>query len=256
MNEDTINEFVLWKPIKVVSVIMYSLVLLMFPFSQFWATIMLFALICFWSRIPALISMFTKEFEVIDFFTVMIAIHVNGLFAAVFGAFLMMFTRIFGPREWFIFTVKNSIGIFIGGLLTPLFYSLTGSALYTMYCFTIVRYILLIITTIIIEPEYLMLEIGISSVAIFMAFFLNTVIMKTFEPVLNRVMASGVVFDWSIFFFATIVIGFFYASSRIAKLLEARRQKRILAGEEPGMKAAFYELDADSKEVPLFVNTV
>jgi hypothetical protein len=256
MSDSIIEEFVLWKPIKVVSVILYALIIIIFPFNGFWATILLFALICFWSRIPAMISVFTKECEVIDFFTVILALDVGGFFAGVFGASLMMFTRIFGPREWFPFTVRNTVGMFLGGVLSPLVYEMCGSTLITMYSFTAIRYVTLIVMCAIFEPEFLMLEIGLSFTNGISAYISNTFLVTLFAKPLAEVVADGAVFDMKLFLIATLVIGGFYAASKVAKWLEVRRMRQIKAGViKPWAKKMIFELDAEVKPMPLFVQT-
>jgi hypothetical protein len=76
-----------------------------------------------------------------------------------------------------------------------------------------------------------------------------------FAVPLNSVLENGVVFNFTLFFFATLVIGFFYVVSRVAKWLEVRRLKKVELGEEPAEKPPFWELDADSRPVPMFVKT-
>ena len=82
---DFIDQFVLWKPLKIVSLITYIIIILLIPISSFWAVIILFGLIHLWSRVPCLICMFTKDLDVVDFFVVMLAINVGGVFGGVFG---------------------------------------------------------------------------------------------------------------------------------------------------------------------------
>lgn len=255
MEEDIINQFVLWKPIKIVSVMIYVIILLVFPFSQFWATIILFGLICFWSRIPCLISMFTKDLEVIDFFVVALALHIGGVFAGIFGAVIMLFSRLFGPNEWYMYTIKDAICLLVCGILTPLIFLIWGSQLYTLYTFTIVRYVLYIILTIILEPEYLTLELGLCAACILEAFLTNTLMDRFFGNALNSVLERGVQFNLTLFFFATVVIGFFYFVSRAAKWLEVRRMKKVEAGLEPEEKPPFWSFDEDAKPIPRFVKT-
>ncbi|MBW2971621.1 hypothetical protein KY359_01165 [Candidatus Woesearchaeota archaeon] len=255
MKEDIINQFVLWKPVKITSVIIYIVILLVFPFSQFWATIILFGLICFWSRIPCLISMFTKDLEVIDFFTVALALHIGGVFAGMFAATIMLFSRLFGPNEWYMYTIKDAISLFVCGVLTPLIFLFWGNQLYTLYTFTIIRYTLFIILTIILEPQYLMLELGLCAACIFEAFLTNTIMNKFFEGPLNSVLENGVVFNFTLFFFATLVVGFFYLVSRIARWLEVRRLAKVESGEEPEQKPPIWMLDAGTKPMPNFVKT-
>jgi len=252
---DIIEQFVLWKPIKITSAIIYALILLLLPFSSFWATILLFALICFWSRIPCLISMFTKDLEVIDFFTVMLAIHVGGVFGGIFGAAIMLFSRIFGPNEWYLYTIKDAIAILVGGLLSPLLFMMLGNPLYTMYCFTLIRYAVYLLLTVVLEPEYLGLELGLCFSGIFIAYFSNTIMMKFFEEPLSKMLAEGVSFDVTLFLFATSVVGFYYIASRVARWFETRRMRKVEEGIEPEKKPPFYMLDAEAKPMPLFVKT-
>jgi hypothetical protein len=253
--DDIINQFVLWKPIKITSAIIYALILILLPFSSFWATILLFALICFWSRIPCLVSVFTKDLECIDFFTVLLAIHVGGVFGGIFGAAIMLFSRIFGPNEWYLYTIKDAIAILIGGLMTPLLFVLLDNPLYTMYCFTLIRYAVYLILTVMLEPEYLGLELGLCFSGIFVAYFSNTIMMTLFAEPLSKMLAEGVTFDITLFIFATSVVGFYYLASRLARWLEARMVKKVEAGLEPQRKPPFYMLDAEAKKMPLFVKT-
>ena len=225
MGNSFIEQFVLWKPVKIVSVILYIIVVLLLPISKFWAAIMLLALICFWSRIPGLISPFLKELEVVDFTTCMIAMNLGGLFAGIFGSMMFLIPRIFGPREWYLFTLKNSAGIFVAGLLTPIVFQSLGNPLYTMYCFTIIRYIVLIGLTVFVEPEGLMIEIGYSSCNMFGAYISNTLLMKYFEGPLNNMFDNGVNFDLSVFLFISAVIGSFYGATRLAKWIENFKMK-------------------------------
>ncbi len=225
MEDDLINQFVLWKPIKYVSALIYILILLLLPINTFWSVIMLFGLIAFWSRIPCMISAFTKDLEVVDFFTVLIAIHVGGLFGGLFGLTIMFFSRIFGPREWFLYTLKDALSIFVGGLLSPWLYALWGNnALYTIYTFTVIRYVMYLLLTLILEPEVIGMEIGISISSIFVAYISNTLVMKFFEKTLSKVFENGTQFSLELFIFSTAIVGFFYGVSRFARWLEARKQ--------------------------------
>lgn len=253
MEEDFINKYVLWKPVKIVSVIIYILILLIYPLSSFWSAILLFALICFWSRIPCLISAFTKDLEVVDFFTVMLAIHLGGVFGGVFGAAILLFSRIFGPNEYIMYTIKDSICILIGGLLSPLFFSMTGgNPLYTLYLFTAVRYAGYLVLTLAIEPQFFGLEIGYCAAGIVVAYLSNTIIMNFFEAPLSNAFEDGLRFDLTMFIFATALIGFFYGASRFAKWLEQRQTEKAKAEGGVYEKHPFYMLDADARKVPLF----
>jgi len=217
---DLFEDVILWKPLKVVSIMIFLLVIVLLPFSQFWSVIVLFGLICLWSRVPSLASMFTKDFDVVDFFVVMLAIHVGGFFGGVFGFIVMMFSRLFGPNEYFLYTLKDSLGIMIAGFLTPLFYSVTGSALVSLYAFTVVRWVIYLGLTTVLDPEYMALELGLCSLGTLTSYLYNTFVMKTFEGALLGVFAGGVHFSLGLFIVATGVIGGFYLVGKGAKFLE------------------------------------
>ena len=216
------DQYVLWEPLKLVSFIAYILLIIVLPFSSFWSVIILFGIICLWSRVPCLISKFTKDLDVIDFFVVMLAIHVGGFFGGFFGFSIMLFSRLFGPNEWYLYSIKDAIGMFFAGLLTPWFYSLFGSALYALYAFTFVRWTIYIILTVIIEPEYLGLEISLCSVGSIKSYLYNTLVMKSFEGHLKKVFMGGVNFSVGLFLFATGVIAFFVLLSKFAKWVEKK----------------------------------
>jgi hypothetical protein len=215
-----LDEIVLWKPLKAVSLMIYTIVILLIPISQFWSVIILFALICLWSRLPCLVSMFTKDLDVIDFFVVMLAINIGGLFAGIFGLIIMLFSRIFGPHEYFLYTVKDSISLLICGCLTPAIYAGLGSMLYTFYAFTIIRYILYVILTLIIEPENIALELGLCLMDLPKVYLYNTFIMSSFEGLLMTVFEGGVHFSLGLFLFATGIVGFFFFLGKIGGLFE------------------------------------
>ena len=256
MDDDFINQFVLWKGVKIVSLVAYVLILLAFPFSSFWATIILFALIAFWSRVPAMISMFTKEVEVLDFFTVLLAIHVGGIFAGLFGAAIMLFSKLFAPNEWYLYTIKDAASFFVCALITPLVYAASGSTLTTIYVFMIVRFSVYMVLTVILEPEYIMLELGLCTAGILVGGIYNTFIMKSFEGLVAPMIEEGVKFSFSLFLVATLVVGGFYLLSKAAKWLEARRMKRVEAGLEDEYKPPIWEMDAESRGTPVFVRTI
>jgi hypothetical protein len=217
---DYINELVLWKPLKITTIVMLVFVVILLPFSGFWAVMMLFAIICLWSRVPCLLSMFTKDLDVVDFFVVMLAINVGGVCGGVFGIFIMLFSRIFGPNEWYLYTIKDGISIMICGFLTPWFYAMTGSVLYTFYIFTMLRWILFLLLTIVLEPEAMGLELSLCSIGILKSYVYNTFIAKTFEVPLAKVFEGGVHFSFGLFAVTLAIIAVCLSIGKFGKWLE------------------------------------
>lgn len=64
-----------------------------------------------------MILRFTKDFDIGDFFAVMIAINVSGIQGAIFGASLLWFSRIFSIEESF--EVTKTLEFLIWVLLYP-----------------------------------------------------------------------------------------------------------------------------------------
>lgn len=175
-----------------------------------YATFLLFAYIALWSRIPCMVSDFTKDLDVIDFFAVLIATQLNstfsGLYAAIFSVIVMMFSRIFGPDEDIMITLIESISFFIGSLLTPVIYHLTGHNLFlTLIFFTVQRYLYGMIIVIFFMRNLLFL----ATLSIFLgfpiAYIMNKITTLVFGPFLSSVFETGFAFNLPLFIFATIL---------------------------------------------------
>ena len=187
------------------------------------ATILMFSIVCLWSRVPALISAFTKDLEVIDFFTVYVALSMGGWVGGLFGAANMLFSRLYGPLEWPWYTVKDAISLFICGLATPIVYTWTGgNILITMYSFTAIRYASYLILTVFLEPGALMLEIGICSVSVFVAILSNTITVSIFGAVISSILDTGLQVNLTLIGFIIAILGLAFFS----KLLLAMGQNK------------------------------
>ena len=173
-----------------------------------------------------MISNFTKDLEVIDFFTVLLSIHIGGVNGGLFGFSTMLFSRLFGPREWLPFTIKDSVSLFIGGVATPLVYLLTGhNILYTLYAFTIIRYTVYLILTHFFEHDAMRVELGYSLVGLPVGLISNTIMDRLFSSKLDRLLENGLKLDWGVLLFCTAIIAGTILFSRGMAWIEARRQK-------------------------------
>jgi hypothetical protein len=222
-------EIIRMRPLKIATAIMFVLSLGLIPFHPLAATLLMFSIICLWSRIPALISAFTKDLEVIDFFTVFIALNIGGVAGGIFGAANLLFSRLFGPLEWPYYTVKDAISIFAGGFLSPIVFVYTNDILITMYIFTLIRYALYLLLTVLIEFEALLLEVGICAISIFVAFASNTITVSVFGSVIDSVLQTGLQVNLTLIgFVAAIVI--LMSLSKILLVIE-QRKGQILKGQ-------------------------
>jgi len=89
-----------WPLIIGITIVLYILILITLPFSNAWTTIFLFTLISYWSRLPGC-GIRTPFFalylaDVVDLFSMIIAINIGGFIAAVFSAFCNLASRIGG----------------------------------------------------------------------------------------------------------------------------------------------------------------
>ncbi len=206
---------ILWGPFQVICFTLFLLIILIYPFNSSIATILLFWYISLWSRIPTLVSDFTKDLDVLDFFTVIIAVHIHtvyaGLFAGIFASSLWMLSRVFGPDEPFDFTISESIAFFFAGFFSPLIYSLTGNLLLTMFIFTAIRYVGIFVLVAIFFRNHA-LYAGITLlVGIPIAFTMNKIMITFLAPFFGTVFDTGLKFNLPLFLFGgMLTIGAYY----------------------------------------------
>jgi hypothetical protein len=205
-------ELILWKPLIETTIVLYLLVLLLAVVWQPAAMVLMFAIVCLWSRVPCMLSNFTKDMDVIDFFVVFLAINIGGVFAGIFGMSIMLFSRLFGPGEMITYTIKDSIAFLIGGMITPFLYILGfKNILITMYLFTIVgRYGVYVLQDFLFDQGAIFTDITYIAVGIPFAYFSNTILIKIFGNSLNNLFETGLQFSFGLFFLITaFVVGFY-----------------------------------------------
>jgi len=165
--------------------------------------------------------------DIIDVFAVLISINVSPVFGGLFGMVNLVFPKLFGPREYILYTIKDGIGFFFCGLLTPVWYSISGgNLLLTMYIFTVMRYLFYVILTLLIDPEEIGYEIFVCITGFPIAYATNTVHIALFGQALDDLFKQGVQVTWGIFFFVTLVIvGYILFSKWLVKYELKKKQK-------------------------------
>lgn len=220
-----LENLILWKPLQRTTVIMYLLVLLLaFPAPKI-ATLLLFAIVALWSRVPAMMTMFTRDTEVVDFFTVIISLNMGPLIGGIFGAGLILFSRIFGPLEDLDYTFKESICFFVGAFFSYYVYAWAGAnVMITMFSFTFIRYAFYPVLDLITTPNKVFLTLIILAISAPVAVVSNLLWVNLFGDALNRIFEKGAVISWELLLFVTgAVLVFFFAS----KFLFREEQKRV-----------------------------
>jgi hypothetical protein len=220
-----LERLILWKPLQKTTLVMYALVFLLAIPAPKAATLMLFGIVALWSRVPAMMTMFTRDTEVVDFFTVIIALHMGPLIAAFFGSGMILFSRIFGPLEDLDYTIKESILFFVGAFFSYYVYTWFGaSIMVTMFSFTFIRYSLAPVLDLVTTPGKVFLTLIILTVSAPIAVISNLLLVNIFGESLDVIFAKGAVISWELLLFVTVIIvGFFLVS----KFMFNEEQKRV-----------------------------
>jgi hypothetical protein len=208
-----LQERILWKEVRGTTYFTFFLILVLLPFSRFWATILIFALISLWSRIACLVTDYTKDFDLIDFFSVILAINVGAMFAGLFVIFIMVFSWFFGTHEDPIYTMTDTISMFFGAILSPIFFHISGNMLYSMYFFTFIRYTVYIIISINMFglDRFIIADLPLGAIGLPIAYLTNTFMMKNLGVFFADVISStGITFSFKLFLLTSIIVGLFY----------------------------------------------
>jgi hypothetical protein len=200
-----------WGIIRIVSGILYILMLLTLPFSVTASTMLLFTLIAFWSRLPG-VAIVTPLWilymiDVVDLFSMLVAINVGGIYGAVIAAFCNFVPRIAGITPPWSDVVKDTIIQPIICLIIPFVYSVVNDITACMIIYTLLRQAGFFFANFIypehgLFPKYLVIFILYTTTQT----IVNYMLSKYFGGFFNNVIASGVGFNWILFLIATIVV--------------------------------------------------
>lgn len=207
-----------WPFIIANTVILYVLIIVFLPFKPLWSTILLFTLISYWSRLPGcgIPTPFYALYlaDVVDFFSVVIAIHVGGLCAGIFSVYCNLMSRIGGVTPAWDGVIKMTVIQFFVGLITPLLFKVTGNLFMTMMLYTLLMRIGFLLLWFIYPnmpfAQYLIFWSGIS----LSYFVINGTYTYFFGSFFDAMLREGIHFSWMLFFIAsaTIVIVWWYLS--------------------------------------------
>jgi hypothetical protein len=206
-----------WPLVLITTVVLYALIIITLPFNAVYATLFLFALIGFWSRLPGVgiphPFYILYILDLIDIFTVIIAVNIGGPVAAVYSIFGNVWSRMCGSFPAWNPLISDFFAQPIAALILPFFHqAMGGDILVTVIIFTLVRGILLVpfdqIFYRIPLPKYIMEMVGGGAALLLVNGFYATF----FGDYFDNLMQKGVAFSWSLFLFATAVIIIFYIS--------------------------------------------
>ena len=225
-----IEKIVRFRELKYASLGLFLFSLALIPFNTTLSAIFMFAVVGLWSRVPAFLSSFTKDTEIVDFLSFVVSISLGGLAGGLFGFSVMIFSRIFAPLEYAGYAAKDAVSLFVAGNAAPLLFFLTGGNMFlAMYGFTAVRYIIYIVLTAVFEPEWLSMELGYCFIGIFTAYISNTLMISVFGDFATNILKTGLGFNFSIFVLVSITL-FFAFLAKIIEILKFGKKEKTLWG--------------------------
>lgn len=215
-----------WPLVNFVTTTLYILMLITLPFSRIYSAVFLFALIGFWSRLPGvaipspLYILYLADF--IDFFTVIITIHLGPMEGAVFSFSLNIVSRMCGNFPYWMGVIKDSAAQAIACFAVPLIYSLSGgNIVMTMTIYTVLRALLFFPMRIIPDGTSWVYFIFYDMIGATIAMTgINIFYAKIFGSYIDSLLQQGLKFNWMFFLIITAII--YVLRKKAAKQTEQR----------------------------------
>ncbi|MCB9358407.1 hypothetical protein H6503_00600 [Candidatus Woesearchaeota archaeon] len=203
-----------WPVVLVTTVVLYALVIFCLPINPVYATVFLFTLIGFWSRLPGAgipHPMFLLyNLDVVDVFAVIIAINVGGPQAALFALFTNIWSRVCGVFPTWMSAGKDAIFQAMLCLVLPFVFAMTQSLVITTIFFTIGRSILYLTIGMLVPHNNFATQVWVEIQFQASLLAINIFYVSLFGNFFGNLLQEGVSFSWPLFLFATTVIVAFY----------------------------------------------
>ena len=200
-----------WPLVLVTTVGLYLLILVTLPFNQQFATVLLFTLIAYWSRLPGVgiqhPFFILYQMDVIDIFMILIAINIGVAPAIMFIWFTNNISRLSGTFPDWSGVIQDSKLLTIIAVFVPILNAITGgNLLIIITIYSIFRPIGFFLFNFIWPRMSWPQRIITSLVAGGEVFVINAFYAKLFGGFFDRLLGKGVAFYWPLFIFATVVI--------------------------------------------------
>lgn len=199
-----------WPIVITTTGILYVLTILLLPFNPLYATLFLFSIIAFWSRLPGVCIMeplpIMYMMDFIDILAIVIAIKVNPVLGGFFAFFWTLFPRMAGIMYPYLAIFKDALILGLLAMLSPIVYTMTGSLLVTVMAFSIIRIPGLILFNLILPHRPFVehtIRITLSGIALT---FVNSFYAKIFGGFFTDLLEKGVAFNWILFLIVTFVV--------------------------------------------------
>lgn len=230
---DFSSKTIRWGALYYTSIAVLALILLLAFIEPFAATLLSFALLALWSRIPCMTNDITKDLEVVDLFTILIAINVGRFWGGLFGLSIMLVSRLYntgesgGYSETPLYTIIDAFSLFLVGLLAPNIYSLAGNSLvYSLYFSTAFRYFLGYAELAVFVPSEFFYWLRLVVPALASAYVANTLAALLLGDYAAGLLKSGLSLPWGLVFLFFIVL----ATAALLGFLEKQAPMEIKRG--------------------------
>lgn len=249
-----------WPVIIVSTVAMYVLLLLSLPFSPGLATVLLFMLIGFWSRLPGAgipdPTWILYNLDLVDLFTLIIAINMGVPAALLFLILTNMIPRFGGFYPSWICVLYDTGAQAVACLFIPFLHVMAGgNILVSMIIYTTIRAIVCMPLSYIFFPRPIVQWVLEWTTALFGAYLANVLYAKFFGSFFDNLLQEGAKFNWILFLFATVVILIFAvtvfgfspkkASIQAGKSIVKIARKRIKKGRKRSTQSAHQKQEMD-----------
>ena len=186
------QKVVLWKPLMITVAAIIALSIFTYFFNKSLSVILILAALGIISRIPAGLSTYLNPLEMVDFFGVSIALAYGPIQGAIFSFVVFLFSRLFFPNEWPMYTIKWALTIAMGAVVFYYLFPLIGniSTLFTlMILWNSLSYTFIL--TPLLEREALLIEMYYDIMLSPIAILHRMIISLVGGEFLHQVLLSG-----------------------------------------------------------------
>lgn len=199
-----------WPVVLMSTVVLYGLIIVTLPFNALYATIFLFTLIGFWSRLPGSgvndPTWILYCLDLIDIFALVIAINLGSIPAIIYVCIANTLPRLAGIFPPWQTVLYDSFSMSVALIFVPWIHGITQDIFMSMMIFTAIRIVVCMPLSYIFYPRSFIVWITSWITAIVGVYIANGFYAKVFGGHFDKLMEKGATFDWLLFFIATMVI--------------------------------------------------
>ena len=238
-----LQKIVLWKELTATVAIIMLLSIVTYFFNKPLSVILMLAALGLISRIPAGLSTYLNPLEMVDFFGVSIALAYGPLYGAVFSFAVFMFSRLFFPNEWPMYTIKWSLTIAMGAVVFYYLFPIVGS-ISTLFTVMIIWNSLsyTFILTPLLERDAFMLELYYDVMLSPITIFHRLIISIIGGEFLHELLISGSSKISYLYIFGIIfILALWFGKDLFMRINEAVNKSKVFASERKSALKALVE---------------